>query len=227
MRPTMRTNEFISNTTVTIDIPINQISITGDIYIPNAAKAIIIFAHGSGSSRFSPRNQYVAKQLNQAGFATLLLDLLTSVEDEEDEITRRWRFDIDLLAQRLAAATDWILQHVYFKNIKIAYFGASTGAAAALIAAALKSDHIYAVVSRGGRADLAGSYLSDVRAATLLIVGGYDDVVIELNQKALQQLKCESQLEIIPAATHLFEEPGKLEQVAILAVNWFKKYLKE
>ncbi len=223
----MRTNEFISNTTVTIDIPINQISITGDIYIPNAAKAIIIFAHGSGSSRFSPRNQYVAKQLNQAGFATLLLDLLTSVEDEEDEITRRWRFDIDLLAQRLAAATDWILQHVYFKNIKIAYFGASTGAAAALIAAALKSDHIYAVVSRGGRADLAGSYLSDVRAATLLIVGGYDDVVIELNQKALQQLKCESQLEIIPAATHLFEEPGKLEQVAILAVNWFKKYLKE
>ena len=135
----------------TIEIPINQIALTGDICLPKSAHAIIIFAHGSGSSRFSPRNQYVAQQLNQAGFATLLLDLLTPVEDQEDEITRKWRFDIALLAERLAAATDWVLQQALLKNLKIAYFGASTGAAAALIAAALKSENIYAVVSRGGR----------------------------------------------------------------------------
>lgn len=221
----MLKQKITDNIALTIEIPIKSIAIIGDLYVPTATKAIIIFAHGSGSSRFSPRNQYVAQQLNQAGFATLLLDLLTPEEDHEDEITRRWRFDIELLAQRLAAATDWILQQPSFKNIKIAYFGASTGAAAALIACALKTPHIYAVVSRGGRPDLADRYLTKVTAPTLLIVGGYDDVVIELNKKAQAQLIAESQLEIVPAATHLFEEPGKLEIVAKLAINWFKKYL--
>lgn len=209
----------------TIEIPIKQISITGDIYIPKSAQAIIIFAHGSGSSRFSPRNQYVAKQLNQAGFATLLLDLLTPTEDQEDEFSRKWRFDIALLAERLAAATDWVLQQPLLQNLKIAYFGASTGAAAALIAAALKSENIYAVVSRGGRPDLAGEYLPKVTAPTLLIVGGYDDVVIELNQEAQAKLHTESKITIVPGATHLFEEPNTLEQVANHAINWFKKYL--
>lgn len=221
----MLNNTSTGDISFTIKIPIESIAIIGDLYIPSATKAIIVFAHGSGSSRFSPRNQFVAKQLNQAGFGTLLLDLLTTSEDREDEITRRWRFDIELLAQRLAAATDWILQQPNFKNIKIAYFGASTGAAAALIAAALKKSVIYAVVSRGGRPDLAGIYLSEVTAPTLLIVGGYDDVVIDLNKAAQTQLKVESHLEIIPAATHLFEEPGKLEKVAMLAIDWFKKYL--
>lgn len=214
----------MQNIMQTIDIPINQISITGDICLPSDAKAIIIFAHGSGSSRFSPRNQYVAKQLNLAGFATLLLDLLTPAEDREDEITRKWRFDISLLAERLATATDWVLHQPSYKKLKIAYFGASTGAAAALIAAALKNTNIYAVVSRGGRPDLAGEYLSKVSAPTLLIVGGNDDVVIDLNKEAQEKLQTESKLEIVPGATHLFEEPGTLEQVAKLAINWFKKY---
>lgn len=209
----------------TIEIPINTIQITGDISLPSKAIALIIFAHGSGSSRFSPRNQYVAKQLNQAGFATLLLDLLTPTEDREDEITRKWRFNISLLAERLAAATDWILQQPFYEKLKIAYFGASTGAAAALIAAALKNPNIYAVVSRGGRPDLAGEYLLKVTAPTLLIVGGNDDGVIDLNKYAQNKLQTESKLEIIPGATHLFEEPGTLEQVAKLAINWFEDHL--
>ena len=184
-----------------------------------------MFAHGSGSSQLSPRNRYVAQLLNQARLATLLLDLLTAQEEAIDLRTARLRFDIGLLAERLVGATDWLLEHPQTRELQIGYFGASTGAAAALVAAAERLDEVAAIVSRGGRPDLAGPRLPQVRAPTLLIVGGNDVQVIELNRSAFAQLRCEKQLVIVPGATHLFEEPGALDDVARLAREWFQRYL--
>jgi pimeloyl-ACP methyl ester carboxylesterase len=208
-----------------VQIPIGHISLEGELIIPEKAKGIVLFAHGSGSSRFSPRNQFVAKFLREQKLATLLIDLLTSDEDKVDQITREHRFDIDLLAQRLIGITNWLLQDGRTKELHIGYFGSSTGAAAALIAAAKMGTAISAVVSRGGRPDLASRYLSQVQAPTLLIVGGADTVVIELNQEAYDMLSSVKKLEIVPRATHLFEEQGALEKVADLASKWFLKYL--
>jgi putative phosphoribosyl transferase len=208
-----------------IQIPIGKNSLTGNLLIPSNSVGIVLFAHGSGSSRRSPRNQQVAKDLRQGGLATLLIDLLTTEEEKVDDASRQLRFDIDLLAGRLVAITDWLLKAPKTKGMKIGYFGASTGAAAALVASA-KEPQVAAVVSRGGRPDLAGSNLSRVHAPTLLIVGGEDREVIEMNQEAFELLGVEKQMEIVPGATHLFEEPGTLEEVSRLALNWFQKYLK-
>jgi putative phosphoribosyl transferase len=202
-------------------IPAKQVALEGELIIPENAKAIVLFAHGSGSSRFSPRNQYVAKVLREKGLATLLIDLLSAEEDTVDETTRQFRFDVELLSSRLCDITDWLIQDIRTKELRIGYFGASTGAAAALIAAAKKAPHVYAVVSRGGRPDLAGPYLGKVRAPTLLIIGGNDTVVIGLNKEAAAKLRCDTQIAIIPGATHLFEEPGTLENVAKQACDWF------
>ena len=210
-----------------VKIPVSKTSsIEGNLTIPPNAKAVIIFAHGSGSGRFSPRNQYVAKIFNQAGLATLLIDLLTSEEETVDEDTGEFRFNINLLAKRLVSATEWLKLDAKTSSCAYGYFGASTGAAAALIAAAKLSSDIKAVVSRGGRPDLADDYLKDVRAPTLFLVGGWDSVVIELNQKAMDRMDAKKELVIIPGATHLFEEAGKLEEVAKLSTEWFKRYLK-
>ena len=207
-----------------IKITIENKELEGTLNIPEKAKGIVLFAHGSGSSRFSPRNRYVAEILQKAGFATLLFDLLTKEEDEIDEITGQYRFDIPLLAERLIEVTKWLEKNPETKTFSIVYFGASTGAGAALIAVA-KYPKAKAIVSRGGRPDLAAEHLQKVKAPTLLIVGGNDDVVIKLNQQALAKLKCEKKLEIVPGATHLFEEPSTLEKVAQLAADWFKKHL--
>jgi len=209
-----------------IKIQLNSLILNGDLQIPENSNALIIFVHGSGSSRFSPRNRLVASSLNQRGFATLLFDLLTPDEEIIDEQTRELRFNIPLLAQRLIQTTDWLLKNKDFQHFNIAYFGASTGAAAALIAAAERPKIVNAIVSRGGRPDLAGDYLSSVQAPTLLIVGGWDDVVIELNEQAQSVMNCKVEIKIIPEATHLFEEPGKLEKVIQLAGDWFDKFLK-
>ena len=198
----------------------------GNLFKPPAAKGIVLFAHGSGSSRFSPRNQHVAKVLNKAGFATLLFDLLTNEEEETDMRTAQFRFDIELLSQRLIAATKWLRKNPATKDMAFGYFGASTGAAASLIAAAELPAEIKAVVSRGGRPDLALDYLQKVKAPTLLIVGGNDTVVIGLNKKALSRLSVVKKLEIVPGASHLFEEEGKLEEVAKLSVDWFSMHLR-
>lgn len=206
-------------------IKIDGLSLNGDLQIPENSNKIILFAHGSGSSRLSPRNRLVAQELNQQNFSTLLFDLLTPEEEIIDEQTRQFRFDIPLLAQRLSETTDWLLGQSEFKNFNIGYFGASTGAAAALIAAANQPKIVKAVVSRGGRPDLAGDFLSKVKAPTLLIVGGWDETVIELNKQAKAEMNCEVQLKIIPEATHLFEEPGKLEKVIQLASEWFSAKL--
>lgn len=195
----------------------------GLLSLPSQAKGIVLFAHGSGSGRLSPRNQFVAKKLQEKGLATLLMDLLTEQEEVIDELTRQYRFDIDLLTERLIDVTKWIGTEPSTKSLKIGYFGASTGAAAALQAAAKLE--IAAVVSRGGRPDLAENALALVTAPTLLIVGEYDSVVIELNKKAYYLLQIEKKIEIVPKATHLFEEPGALEQVAILASSWFTTHL--
>ncbi|RMF25329.1 MAG: alpha/beta hydrolase [Cyanobacteria bacterium J083] len=204
-----------------------SVSLEGNLTIPQGAKGIVLFAHGSGSSRHSPRNRYVARVLQAAGLATLLIDLLTAEEEIIDMRTRHLRFDIDLLAKRLVGATDWLQQNPSTENLRIGYFGASTGAAAALVAAAERPEVVSAIVSRGGRPDLAGAALPRVKAPTLLIVGGYDYPVIEMNQSALAQLRTEKQLVIVPRATHLFEEPGALEQVARLATQWFERYLNK
>jgi dienelactone hydrolase len=185
-----------------------------------------VFAHGSGSSRHSPRNRYVAKVLQQGGLATLLLDLLTAGEEQVDQNTGHLRFDISLLAERLLEATDWLRREPETRGLSIGYFGASTGAGAALVAAAERPSLIYAVVSRGGRPDLTGSALARVKAPTLLIVGGDDRPVIKLNRQALAELRCEKEISIVPGATHLFEEPGTLEQVATFASTWFQRFLK-
>jgi putative phosphoribosyl transferase len=197
----------------------------GDLRLPPDARGVVLFAHGSGSSRHSPRNRHVAALLNEAKLATLLLDLLTPAEEAIDARTATLRFDIGLLADRLIGATDWLTEQPATRELRIGYFGASTGAAAALVAAAERPGVVGAVVSRGGRPDLAGPPLARVRAPTLLIVGGQDVPVIELNRRALAALRCEKQLVIIPGATHLFEEPGALEQVARLAREWFERYL--
>ena len=208
-----------------VSVPARSATLEGNLTIPADAGAMALFAHGSSSSRHSPRNRYVARALNEAKLATLLIDLLTPHEEVVDSRTARLRFDISLLAERLVDTTDWLTQFPDTKNFPIGYFGASTGAAAALAAAAVRPDPVGAIVSRGGRPDLAGAALTRVRAPTLLIVGEDDKQVLELNRSALAQLRCEKQLAIVPAATHLFEEPGALDEVARLARDWFKRYL--
>lgn len=197
----------------------------GDLTIPPDARGVVLFAHGSGSSRHSPRNRYVAQVLQQAGLATLLIDLLTAEEEAAERYTGHLRFDIELLAERLTRATDWLREHAATHALPIGYFGASTGAGAALLAAARHPDAVHAVVSRGGRPDLAGPALAKVRAPTLLIVGGDDVAVLRLNEDALAQLPAVKKLSIVGGATHLFEEPGTLERVADLARQWFVQYL--
>jgi len=195
--------------------------LNGDLTLPERACGIVVFAHGSGSSRQSPRNRYVAGVLQRAGLATLLLDLLTRKEELSDRITGAFRFNIELLAERLQGAAEWLRTRPSTAALPLGYFGASTGAAAALVAAAQQPERIVAVVSRGGRPDLAGSALEHVEAPTLLIVGGMDKDVIELNREALARLAGDKQMKLVPGATHLFEEPGALEQVAALARDWF------
>ncbi len=209
-----------------IRIPINSITLEGNLIIPEGAKGIVVFAHGSGSSRHSSRNQYVARELQKEGLGTLLFDLLTADEGRIDMVTAHLRFDIDLLANRLVDVTNWLLNNPDTENLNIGYFGASTGAAAALIAAKEHSKSVKAVVSRGGRPDLAEKALPGVKAPTLFIVGGEDFQVIDMNQWAFDRLTVkEKQLKIVPGATHLFEEAGTLEEVAYLAGEWFKRYL--
>ena len=203
----------------------DSIELQGDLTIPKNAEGIVLFAHGSGSSRHSPRNKYVAQVLQKSGLATLLLDLLTEEEEKVDDYTAHLRFDIELLAKRLAGATDWITKNPDTKNLNIGYFGASTGAAAALVASVNCHNIVKAIVSRGGRPDLAGPALTHVKAPTLLIVGGNDSPVIEMNEEALNLLKIEKKIVIVSGATHLFEEPGTLEVVARLAADWFINHL--
>jgi len=202
-------------------------SLEGNLVLPDEAAGVVLFAHGSGSSRHSPRNRYVARALNGQSLGTLLIDLLTAEEEAIDARTAHLRFDIELLARRLVAAIDWLSSQAETRRLKIGCFGASTGAGAALLAAVSRPEAVAAVVSRGGRPDLAGPLLDQVRAPTLLIVGGRDYQVIELNQSALEQLTHvhHKRLEIVPGATHLFEEHGALEQVAHLAADWFKEHL--
>jgi len=206
-----------------VHIPESEVLLEGALEIPEDASGIVLFAHGSGSSRHSPRNNYVASVLREHGLATLLLDLLTPEEDLDYEM----RFNIDLLAKRLLAATEWLNQHEETRGLKIGYFGASTGAAAAIQTASAMGNKISAVVSRGGRPDLALPYLDSIKAPTLLIVGGHDDVVIGLNEKAYREITAVKQLEIVPGATHLFEEPGTLETVAEMAAGWFVKHFNK
>lgn len=214
----------IAAESVTIPVPGGHIG--ADLHVPETAAGLVMFAHGSGSSRFSSRNRAVAAFLEGRGFATLLLDLLTSQEESVDVYTRQYRFDIDLLGRRVAFATDWAQMRPDLHHLSIGYFGASTGAAAALIGAAEHPDVARAVVSRGGRPDLAEDALRLVQAPTLLIVGGDDEPVIEMNRDAMRQMTAPVELEIVPGATHLFEEPGTLEKVMELAASWFDKYLR-
>jgi dienelactone hydrolase len=208
-----------------VEIPVAQVRLEGDLSVPEKAEGLVLFAHGSGSSRFSPRNRFVARFLNEAGLATLLVDLLTVQEEALDEVTRQLRFDIDLLVQRLVGITDWLAENPATRTLKLGYFGASTGAAAAMIGAAERPDQVKAIVGRGGRPDLAGSALRRIKAPTLLIVGGHDQSIMALNEQAFEELRAEKKLGIISGATHLFEEPGALEQVARLARQWFERYL--
>jgi dienelactone hydrolase len=204
-----------------VRIPAGDVVLNADLTVQPDAKAIIVFAHGSGSGRHSPRNRHVAEILNEHGFATLLADLLTEDEEAIDEQTREIRFDIPKLAKRLVSIAQWLEDDPDLRGLKIGWFGASTGAGAALIAAARHPENVIAVVSRGGRPDLAGDTLPEVKAPVLLIVGGNDHQVIELNRQALSQLESEAKLEIVPGATHLFEEQGALDEVARLAAEWF------
>jgi pimeloyl-ACP methyl ester carboxylesterase len=208
-----------------VRVPAGPATLEGNLTLPGEARAVVLFAHGSGSSRHSPRNRYVARLLNEAKLATLLIDLLTVNEELIDMRTAQLRFDIELLAERLVDATNWLAQFPDTRHLRIGYFGASTGAAAALVAAAVRPDAVGAIVSRGGRPDLAGAALPHVQAPTLLIVGGNDGQVIELNRTALAQMRSEKQLVIVPGATHLFEEPGSLDEVARLARDWFHRHL--
>jgi dienelactone hydrolase len=212
------------NTERAVSFLSGEAALEGDLVTPDGATAIVVFAHGSGSSRHSPRNRQVAQTLNEAGLATLLIDLLSEDEERVDQATGDFRFDIDLLAQRLLSATDWLSADQAAQRLRVGYFGASTGAAAALVAAAERPE-TGAVVSRGGRPDLAGEALAAVRAPTLLIVGGNDAEVLNLNESALKKLGTEAKLSVVPGATHLFEEPGALEEVARLAREWFARYL--
>lgn len=208
-----------------IIIAADTVELDGDIFVPERAKGLVLFAHGSGSSRFSRRNRHVASLLQEQDLATLLFDLLSSHEEEQDESTCEFRIDIDLLTRRLIAATDWVRTEDRFRYLKIGYFGASTGAAAAIQAAALRKDVVHAVVSRGGRPDLAQAALRHITAPVLLIVGGEDDEVLDLNISALNEIQAAKQLEVVPGATHLFEEPGTLDEAARLAALWFNYYL--
>jgi putative phosphoribosyl transferase len=210
-----------------VRIGTGRATIEGDLQVPEGAVGVVLFAHGSGSSRHSSRNRYVAGELNAAGLATLLIDLLTPEEEALDRHTAHLRFDIPLLAERLVAATRWLAKDPSTRSLRVGYFGASTGAAAALVAAAALPDQVGAVVSRGGRPDLAGDALPRVRAPTLLIVGGRDLTVLELNRTAMARMAAVTRLEIVPGATHLFEEPGTLEIAAQLARDWFLRYLPD
>jgi pimeloyl-ACP methyl ester carboxylesterase len=210
---------------LTLQIPACRVTLTGDLEIPENPCGLVLFAHGSGSSRRSPRNQAVAEILREAGIATLLFDLLTPHEEAEDAYSGHLRFDIGLLSRRLAIVTEEIADDPHSRNFGIGYFGASTGGAAALRAAAALGSRIGAVVSRGGRPDLAGQALTHVKAPTLLIVGQRDEDVLRLNKQAFEKLQCEKSLVVVPHATHLFQEPGALEEVSRLASNWFRKHL--
>jgi putative phosphoribosyl transferase len=211
-----------------IHISADDLDLAADLLLPEHARGLVLFAHGSGSSRYSPRNRRVAEVLNRGSVGSILVDLLTEEEEVFDAQTAKLRFDIELLTRRLAAITNWISDEESLNGLELGYFGASTGAAAALSAAALLPDAVRAVVSRGGRPDLAGAHLRGVHAPCLFIVGGDDDVVLQLNREAIAQLPRDTvrRLEIIPGATHLFEEPGALDQVAELARDWFQRYLK-
>ncbi len=215
----------MTNVKQEIQIPVGNFFIYGDLQHVTHSNGLIVFAHGSGSSRFSERNQFIANKLNAAHFSTLLFDLLTPEEDRIDVYTREFRFNIPLLADRLILVSHWLYNNKETTHLKIGYFGSSTGAAAALIAAAKAPGNIVAIVSRGGRPDLAEGYLAAIRAPTLLIVGALDYEVITLNEHAYAQLTCEKKLVLIPEATHLFEEEGTLEQVAQVSADWFKKYM--
>jgi predicted alpha/beta-hydrolase family hydrolase len=211
---------------ITLQIPAGEVTLPGDLEIPKSPHGLVLFAHGSGSSRHSPRNQAVAEVLRDAGMATLLFDLLTPHEEAEDAYSGHLRFDIGLLSRRLAIVTEEIADDSRSRNLGLGYFGASTGGAAALRAAAVLGSTIQAVVSRGGRPDLAGEALAHVKAPTLLILGERDEEVLRLNEQAYEKLQCEKSLAVIPHATHLFQEPGALEEVARLAADWFRKHLR-
>jgi len=209
-----------------VRISVGSITLPGELSVPGGAEGLVLFAHGSGSSRHSRRNQYAAQVIREAGVGTLLFDLLTREEERIDLQTRHLRFDIDLLARRLVGATEWVKKQKETAPMRICYFGIGAGGGAALIAAAEMDDEIGAVVSRGGRPDMAGEALSRVVSPTLLIVGGSDDAIIRLNEEALGKLLCVKELKIVPGATHLFEEPGKMEEVARLAADWFQRHLR-
>jgi putative phosphoribosyl transferase len=210
-----------------VSIPSGSATLEGELSVPVGAAGIVLFAHGSGSSRHSPRNQYVARLIREAGVGTLLFDLLTREEEAVEAVTRHLRFDIRLLAERLVDATNWVKREADLWHLRVGYFGSSTGGAAALMAAAELNDAVGAVVSRGGRPDLASAeVLQRVKSPTLLIVGGFDEPVIKMNEEAYGWLRCEKELKIVPGATHLFEEPGKLEEVAQLAAEWFGRHLQ-
>ena len=208
-----------------VRVSAGPVTLEGSLGIPNGVGGVVLFAHGSGSGRHSPRNRYVAGVLREANLATLLIDLLTEDEEEVDLRTTRLRFDIGLLARRLLGATDWLVQNPDTEQLRIGYFGASTGAGAALVAAAERPDEVGAIVSRGGRPDLAGDALPLVKAPTLLIVGGNDEPVIGMNEEALARMRAAKRLQIVPGASHLFEEPGALEEVDRLATGWFTRHL--
>jgi putative phosphoribosyl transferase len=223
---THRTGNESDSAEAEVRIPCGTATLAGTLAIPPAASGIVVFAHGSGSSRHSPRNQFVARVIRESGNGALLFDLLTADEEIEDNFTRRLRFDIELLARRLVEVTRWLVAQPAVRGLSIGYFGSSTGGGAALVAAAELGRRIAAVVSRGGRPDLAGVALPRVQSPTLLIVGEYDHKVIRLNQEALAELLCEKELKILPGATHLFEEPGALETVAQLAADWFRRHFR-
>jgi dienelactone hydrolase len=206
-------------------VPASGVQLEGNLVVPPSATGVVLFAHGSGSSRHSVRNQFVARRLQSNGLATLLIDLLTPQEERVDEVTRHVRFDIQLLADRLNAGIDWLAGRAETSALRVGLFGASTGGGAALVAAARDPERVGAVVSRGGRPDLAAEALPDVRAPTLLIVGGHDVPVIAMNERAMRAMRAEVRLDIVPGASHLFEEPGTLESVAELASDWFARYL--
>ncbi len=220
MRPSNAPSE------VSVQIPAGRVLLGGELALPRAARGLVLFAHGSGSSRRSPRNQFVARELREASMGTLLMDLLTPDEEQLDFERGHLRFDIPFLAERLLAATEWTRARPEARGLRFGYFGASTGGAAALVAAAELPEEISAVVSRGGRADLAGEALPRVKTPTLLIVGGEDREVLRLNRAALAMLRCEKELRIVEGASHLFPEPGALEEVARLAAAWFRRHLE-
>jgi putative phosphoribosyl transferase len=219
--------DVFSPAALQVSVAAGDAELQGELTVPGQAAGIVAFAHGSGSGRHSPRNRRVAETLNEAGISTLLLDLLTAREEQRDRLTGEYRFDIDLLAVRLVATVDWVRHNPTTARLPLGLFGASTGAAAALVAAAVRPEEIAAVVSRGGRPDLAGPALPAVKAPTLLLVGGADEQVLELNRRALELLQTEKGLVVIPGATHLFEEPGALEEVARLATEWFLDHFLE